>query len=197
MSINEVNVQGINAQSFRANSGNEKVSTKPEENKQDSGKLVLALAALGAAGAAFVLTRGKVKKLKGIKFDKGIAYLKNGKKFSGIIEDTLKNGKKIKLQYKDGKILTSTINDKLSKAFLYDVGKAKGVKTNVIRKFDESGKVIENIHHSIKTNTKGSQLIIKKYAPKSNETLTGKLIVNNPPINIKKAAEKVVEETAK
>lgn len=46
-------------------------------------------------------------KIKDIKFDKGVAF-KDGEKFTGIIEDTLKNGKKVILEYQDGVIQKST-----------------------------------------------------------------------------------------
>ena len=54
-------------------------------------------------------------KIKDIKFDKGVAF-KDGKKYTGVIEDTLKSGKKVLLEYQDGVIQKSTI-DSVEKVF--------------------------------------------------------------------------------
>jgi len=46
----------------------------------------------------------------GIKFNKGIATLEDGSKFTGVIEGT-SSGKKAVLEYADGKIMKSSIGD--------------------------------------------------------------------------------------
>ncbi len=48
------------------------------------------------------------KKLKNIKFNKGIALDKKGNSFTGIIKDKLKSGDKIMLEYKNGRLIGST-----------------------------------------------------------------------------------------
>ena len=89
---------------------------KQPEIKDGKKKLALALGALGIAGAVGLGIAFKRKglcatTLKDIKFSNGIAK-KNGGNFSGKIKDTLKNGDKIILEYKDGILQSSRRNGK-------------------------------------------------------------------------------------
>ena len=75
-------------------------SSKTENNKdaknQTAKYIAIAAAAVAVtAGAIFAFKKGKSVKLENIKFDKGIASLKDGTKFTGKIKDKLKNGDKI------------------------------------------------------------------------------------------------------
>ncbi len=77
-------------------------------------------AVAAAATAALIIFNVVAKKrapqidthlLKDINFSKGTATLQDGSKFSGVIEDTHKTGKKITMEYQDGKILKSVGED--------------------------------------------------------------------------------------
>lgn len=64
----------------------------------------------------------KVKKLlSDIDFNAGEARLKDGKKFTGIIEDKLKNGDKITMEYVDGILQNSTRQGKKNIEKAYEV----------------------------------------------------------------------------
>ena len=65
------------------------------------------------------VTQNLSAKLSDIKFNAGIAT-KNGENYTGVIEDTLKNGKKIRLEYENGVIKKSLIDDKISKIYSSD-----------------------------------------------------------------------------
>lgn len=129
-------------------------AVKQKDDKQKLALALGALGAVGAAAVAVAMKakKGKVadvadlakdgadklkkvatevaeeakdgtKKLSDIKFEKGIA--KQGDNlFTGVIEDTLKSGKKVTLEYTDGKIQKSTI-DNISKNYSYGEGLKK------------------------------------------------------------------------
>ncbi|MBR6298438.1 MAG: hypothetical protein IKR34_04265 [Candidatus Gastranaerophilales bacterium] len=92
------------------------LNTKKEENKKGKiAKIIVTIAAITAAVAGIIYANNKnksadiVKQLSDIKFDKGIATLKEGgENFSGKITDTLKNGDKIVLEYTDGILQKTT-----------------------------------------------------------------------------------------
>ena len=109
----------------------------PKEVKNGKKKMVAALAGLAILGATAVMIfkgRGKqasdileesneaiTKNLSDIKFDKGIA--KQGDElFSGVIEDTLKNGQKITLEYQNG-IIQKATKDGIEKTFDHEASK--------------------------------------------------------------------------
>ena len=77
-------------------------------------------------------------KIKDLKFDKGIAF-KDGEKFTGIIEDTLKSGKKVVLEYKDGVIQKST-NNGVEKVF--DHKAIKKISQNAKDQHDKLSKIL-------------------------------------------------------
>lgn len=122
--------------------------------KLDDKKLEYALLGLGIATVATIgigscILAHKPIKLNKITFEKGVASLKkNGEKFSGKVKDTLKNGDKIVLEYKDGIIQSSNrIGSKnISKKFEYLGGNkivhsTKGGKISTINVSEKIAKV--------------------------------------------------------
>ena len=112
--ISQMNQEYLNKQ---------KNSTAEQEKeyipKKDNGKkLVAALVSLGIVAAGTILVVNKLRKgkaanikLSDIEFKNNelgaLAYTKEGDFFTGEINDTLKNGDKIKLSYKSGKLKKS------------------------------------------------------------------------------------------
>ncbi len=78
------------------------------DDKLKKALIALGVIAAGTAAVAIAVKTGKSHKLTDINFNKGIASLPDGTKFSGKIKDTLQNGDKIVLKYKDGIIQSST-----------------------------------------------------------------------------------------
>lgn len=129
--MQNINLNKVNNK-YIFNQGND-VSTSFETNKKakqvenGNNKIKKGLIALGILGSAIVAgvavykSRGnkalqeasetvnevKTKLLKEIKFDKGIATLPDGTKYTGLVEDFLNNGDKITLEYVDGVIQKS------------------------------------------------------------------------------------------
>ncbi len=92
--------------------------------------IIGATAAIG--GAIYALFRGKSSKLSEIKFDKGIATLKDsGQKFSGKIKDKLKNGDKVTLEYVDGILQKSTKKGSKTLEKTYSVVNGEKIVKNV------------------------------------------------------------------
>ncbi len=112
-----------------------------ESSKKDNKKKTLAIAALVVAlagGVALALKRPKSVKLTDLKFEKGVASLSDGKKFSGKVKDTLKNGDKIILEYSDGIIKNSQRSGSKSfKKVFETVNGEKIVKTTIGSKTKE------------------------------------------------------------
>ncbi len=111
MEVTSVNSSMSKVQNFKGSE--QETKSAPKEEKGGKKKLALALGALAIAGAAAVAiyktSKGQGVKLADITFEKGIASLKEGgEKFTGVIKDTLKNGDKVVLSYKDGVIQEST-----------------------------------------------------------------------------------------
>ncbi len=76
-----------------------------------------------------------VKGLEDIEFNKGVAKLKDdGSKFTGKISDTLKNGNKIELEYKDGYLQKSIKTDKEGKELLSKTYGENGYRSITIKK---------------------------------------------------------------
>ncbi len=123
-------------------------------------------AVAAAATAALIIFNVVAKKrapqidthlLKDINFSKGTATLQDGSKFSGVIEDTLKSGKKITMEYQDGKILKS-VGEDFEKAFSYDseTGALKKIGTKFA---DGSEKVMANTTFEGKEVITGGRLV--------------------------------------
>ena len=89
--------------------GKEK-QTQPEQKKNGAKLLATGAAVVTAAVlAGIAISKGKIKSLSDINFDKGIATLKkNGENFSGVIKTKLPNGDKVSMKYADG-VLQSSI----------------------------------------------------------------------------------------
>ena len=126
MEVSKINSVNANIQSFKGAEQETKSASK--EVKDGKKKLALALTALGIIATAGIViykaSKGQAVKLSDIKFDKGLASLKEGgEKFTGIIKDTLKNGDKVILEYENGIIKNSSrtgANISLQKIFTND-----------------------------------------------------------------------------
>ncbi len=119
--MQSVNLSPANQAYISRQKQNVEVQPDSKQNKiEDSKKMkkaLVGLAILGAAavGIACAVKSGKIKKaansdvvndiskkISDVKFKNGVATLPDGSKFSGIVEDTLKSGDKIKMEYADG-----------------------------------------------------------------------------------------------
>ena len=140
------------------------LSTKKESLKKS--KLALAIGVITASvatvlGCVYALKKtGKTDKLDDIAknafkladvdFNDGIAKLKDGSNFTGVIDDVLKNGDKIKLEYTDGIIKKSTREGQKSFKKVYetinDEKIVTEIKDNVVDKIN-----ITTIQNSAKT----------------------------------------------
>ena len=140
------------------------LSTKKESPKKS--KLALAIGVITASvatvlGCVYALKKtGKTDKLDDIAknafkladvdFNDGIAKLKDGSNFTGVIDDVLKNGDKIKLEYTDGIIKKSTREGQKSFKKLYetinDEKIVTEIKDNVVDKIN-----ITTMQNSAKT----------------------------------------------
>lgn len=98
-----------------------------------------------AKGKADDVAQATAAKLSDVKFDKGIAK-KGEELFTGTIDDTLKSGKKVTLEYKDGKIMKSTagdtvkmygIGDTENSIGLIDIFKKQGDELTKIKQIDK------------------------------------------------------------
>ena len=126
MEVSKINSGNANIQSFKE--AEKETKTTSTEVKDGKKKLALALTALGVTAAAgiaiYKASKGQAVKLSDIKFEKGIASLKEGgENFTGIIKDTLKNGDKVILEYENGIIKNSSrtgANISLRKIFTND-----------------------------------------------------------------------------
>lgn len=109
----------------------------------------------------------KAKLLKDVKFDKGIASLPDGSKFTGVIEDTLKNGDKITLRYTDGVIQKSQRSGSKTIEKVYET-RFNGDKIVVITENNTTRRV--NLTE-IKNNVKKAQDDFKKLLEDDKTTL--------------------------
>lgn len=112
---------------------NSNTSEKKKINKKKIGIIVgAALAAAAAAGGIiYAVKTGKIgeskkiakkaiKELKDIKFDKGVALIKeSGERFTGQLNHTLKSGDKVALEYADGVLQKSTRSGKVNFEKIY------------------------------------------------------------------------------
>ncbi len=102
--------------------------------------------------------------LKDITFKNGKATTSTGENFTGTIEDTLNNGKKVKLTYKDGVFSDSVITDGKTTVHKYCSYKNGQLEATMTRNgysytdiknfsYDENGKIIE-IYNGMTDETK-------------------------------------------
>lgn len=135
-------VNGANNVLFKGNEikTDEKQTKAPEQIKDGKKKLALAAAGIAVVTVAGIAIAAKIKsrkpvdvKLNDISFFNGKAFL-NGENFSGIINDKLKNGDDIALEYVDGVIQNSTRSGSknLTKTYNYNQdGSIKSIQTKV------------------------------------------------------------------
>ena len=166
-------VEGYKNNNIKAQKADIKTGQKTQDQKK---KLVIALSSLAAIGAAGIVIAANVKKgklpqkLANIKFESGIAKDKRGNLFTGIINDTLKNGDLVQLTYKDGVIQSSARQGtkNLSKTYSYD---ALGNLTKITTQND--GNIIEFIKtkygHIIKENSKLKKVFFRSYSNKRKD----------------------------
>lgn len=148
------------------------VQTEPVREESGDKKLLGALAALGAiaaagVGIALAVKKGKnpAKALSDINFNKGVAKLNNGKNYTGIIQDTLKNGDKITLEYADGILKKSTRSGRQSFEKVYQTledGSKVVVKT-------QGDNVVKTNITEIQNNVKKAQKDLKELIDKKDE----------------------------
>ncbi|MBQ8634829.1 hypothetical protein IJX73_02075 [bacterium] len=141
VSLSQANQILINKQEV-VNSNNTNPIEKPEVQLVEDGcekmnKALLALGVIGAAGITLACAlHGKnvnklknapideiqkqVTKLNDISFTKGIAKKQDGTLFTGVVEDVLKNGDSVVMEYKDGVIKSSkrTGKKQIEKTFI-------------------------------------------------------------------------------
>ena len=199
MAINGVgSVNGVQTEQIKKNVETGVKQVEDAVNKKDNKqKLALALGALGAVGAATIgiamkAKKGKVadvadmaqdgvKKLSDIKFEKGIA--KQGDNlFTGVIEDTLKSGKKVTLEYTDGKIKKSTIDNNFRNFYYTDNGKLLGKTVGYKNKINH-GFVYDPNSKEKKVIKYFQENSITEYAEDgSMKTKYGHFDINNSPL---------------
>ncbi len=181
-----------NIQNFKGNEVKKeqvKQENKNVEIKDGKKKLALAIAGMATIGIAAVAVANKIKKgraaqvveggnealanIKKLKFEKGVAYNQDGSKFFGTIEDTLENGDKIELVYKDGLIRKSqrTGGKNFTKTFEYDSKDIEKVTTKagnserVFVKSADGHEILEGESHEFLRDKK---LVKKMYNNKNN-----------------------------
>ncbi len=196
MEVSKINSANANIQSFKGTE--QKTKTAPQEVKDGKKKLAIALTALGIAAAAgiaiYKASKGQAVKLSDIKFDKGLASLKeSGNKFTGIIKDNLKNGDKVILEYENGIIKNSSrtgANYSLQKIYTLNANGEKLVK------IIENGKeCTKNITLLAKNGYEKAIKAVKKAADEAAGT--AKKAAEEAAETAKKAADEAAEAAKK
>ena len=166
-------------------------SSKTENDKTKKHKALkyigIGIAVLTAvAGTILAVKSGKSVKLDSIKFDKGIASLKDGTKFMGKIKDKLKNGDKIVMEYADGVLQKSTRSGAKNIEKVYEVAQngAKIVK-QTIDGVQKAPVNITKITNEVKAQQSKLQTILKDVNLSSQE-----LQQKTSEINFKSAKQK-------
>lgn len=166
-------------------------SSKTENNKtakkQTAKYIAIAAAAVAVtAGAIFALKKGKSVKLENIKFDKGIASLKDGTKFTGKIKDKLKNGDKIVMEYADGVLQKSTRSGAKNIEKVYEVAQnGDKIVKQTIDGVQKAPVNITKITNEVKSQQSKLQAILKDVNLSSQE-----LQQKTGEINFKSAKQK-------
>lgn len=107
--------------------------------------------------------------IEGVKLEKGKAVLADGSMFSGMMETVTKSGKKVAIDYENGLITKSAINDKLFKTYEAPTKNLDRVRGSLIKEFDESGNVIKQHYHFLHNNGKLSKSMSKNIELSSPE----------------------------
>ena len=188
--------------------------------KNGDKKLLATLVGLGAIaaagiGIAIAIKKGKnpIKSLADINFNKGIAKLNNGKNYTGVIQDTLKNGDKITLEYADGILKKSARTGSISFEKVYEtledgsriVTKTQGnnvVKTNITDIQNSVKKAQKDLNKlfdkkdelDISDFKKQADAIVYKSRKQQSE-IDGILAQKQKIIDTKKAQEEAVKDT--
>lgn len=166
-------------------------SSKTENNKdakKQTAKYIAIVAAAVAvtAGAIFAFKKGKSVKLENIKFDKGIASLKDGTKFTGKIKDKLKNGDKIVMEYADGVLQKSTRSGAKNIEKVYEVAQnGDKIVKQTIDGVQKAPVNITKITNEVKAQQSKLQTILKDVNLSSQE-----LKQKTGEINFKSAKQK-------
>lgn len=163
---------------------------------------VIAAGTLAVGGTIYALKKGKTAKLKDIKFTKGTASLKEGgKKFSGVIKDTLKDGDTIKMTYKDGVLQKSVRKGKTSfvKEYAYADGKISkvikdGKEINIGKLSEEGAQKAKKLQaEAAEKAEKAAQEAAEKAAQEAADRAAKKAAE----IAAKEASEKAAQEAEK
>lgn len=166
-------------------------SSKTENDKTKKHKALkyisIGIAVLTAvAGTILAVKSGKSVKLDSIKFDKGIASLKDGTKFTGKIKDKLKNGDKIVMEYADGVLQKSTRSGAKNIEKVYEVAQnGDKIVKQTIDGVQKAPVNITKITNEVKSQQSKLQTILKDVNLSSQE-----LQQKTGEINFKSAKQK-------
>ena len=166
-------------------------TSKTENNKDAKNQTakyiaIVAAAVAVTAGAIFAFKKGKSVKLENIKFDKGIASLKDGTKFTGKIKDKLKNGDKIVMEYADGVLQKSTRSGAKNIEKVYEVAQnGDKIVKQTIEGVQKAPVNITKITNEVKAQQSKLQTILKDVNLSSQE-----LKQKTGEINFKSAKQK-------
>ncbi len=142
---NSNNNQHVQKQNLESKSDTVELSIKKEQIKKSKKSLafgMIAAAAIAILGSVYSLKKtGKIDKageigknvfkLADVNFDKGVAKLKDGSNFTGVIEDVLKNKDKITLQYVDGAIQYSSREGQKNFEKVFEVVNGEKIVTEI------------------------------------------------------------------
>lgn len=127
--------------------------------------------------------------IEGVKLEKGKAVLANGSMFSGTMETVTKSGKKVAIDYENGLMTKSTINDKVFKTYEAPTRTLDRTKGTLIRQYDETGKKLKQSYHFYGDDSKISKYMSQNTILNSREYETGNYNVLEFSPNGKKIAE--------
>lgn len=127
--------------------------------------------------------------IEGVKLEKGKAILADGEMFSGTMETVTKSGKKVAIDYENGLMTKSTINDKLFKTYEAPTKSLDRTKGTLIKQYDETGKKVKQSYHFYNDNGKISKTMNQNTLLGNNGCETGNYNVLEFSPNGKKIAE--------
>ena len=127
--------------------------------------------------------------IEGVKLEKGKAIMADGSMFSGTMETVTKSGKKVAIDYENGLMTKSTINDKLFKTYEAPTKSLDRTKGTLIRQYDETGKKLKQSYHFYGDDGKISKTMSQNTILDSRGYETGNYNVLEFSPNGKKIAE--------